>query len=194
MILPGMVRQGPGHSLGAAFLLLLAAPVAASQWVVLPERSSLGFTAEWNGRAIAGNFPRFQADIRFDPANLEQARVVATIDLAAATADDSTVKASLSGPDWFDVKKASVARFQSSDIRAVKPGHYVARGQLLLRGRSVPVSLPFTLSITGDMAVMNGRVTLDRRQFGIGMESDPSATWVGHGVPVRVRIHARREP
>jgi polyisoprenoid-binding protein YceI len=176
----------------AAALLGAAAPAAASQWAVVPAQSSIGFTADWNGKPVAGRFPKFAADIRFDPAKPADARVAATIDLAAATTDDRTVNGSLPGADWFDVKRNPVARFQSSSITEVKPGSYVARGVLTMRGINVPVTLPFTLAIRGDTAVMTGETRLDRRPFRIGLESDPTATWVAFPVPVRVRITANR--
>jgi polyisoprenoid-binding protein YceI len=175
-------------------LLLSAAPATASGWTVVPAKSSLGFTADWNGARVEGRFPKFGATIRFDPAKPAEARVDATIDLAAATTSDKTVNASLPGPDWFDVKRAPTARFTASGFTPVKPGHYVTRGTLTLRGAQVPVTLPFTLDIQGNSATMAGEAVLDRRAFRIGLESDPSATWVGFRVPVKVRLTATRTP
>lgn len=176
----------------AAMLLLLASPAAASQWAMIPSQSSVGFTAEWNGKAIEGKFPKFSASIRFDPDKLADARVDATIDLSAATTPDRTANGSLPGADWFDVKTSAVARFQSSSITRVKPGQYLAKGTLTMRGVAVPVALPFTLTIAGDTATMSGQTVLDRRSFRIGAESDASGSWVAFKVPVRVNIRANR--
>lgn len=177
----------------ALAVLLLATPAAASQWTVVPAQSSLTFAPEWNGQALDGRFPKFSAGIRFDPARLAEAKVDAVIDLAAATSSDKTVNASLPTADWFDVKKAPTARFTSTSITQVKPGQYLAKGTLTLRGMAVPVALPFTLAINGDTATMQGQAVLDRRSFRIGNESDASGTWVGFKVPVKVRITATRQ-
>jgi polyisoprenoid-binding protein YceI len=175
-------------------LLLLAAPASATDWVVVPAQSSLGFSATWNGDKVEGRFPKFTAAIRFDPAKLAEARVDATIDLAAATTGDKTVNGSLPGSDWFDVKKSPTARFQAAAFTQVKPGQYVARGTLTMRGVSVPVTLPFTLAITGKTAVMTGQTMFDRRSFKIGMESDAEGAWVAFPVPVKVKITATAKP
>ncbi len=177
----------------AALLLLLATPAAASQWAVVPAQSSLAFESVWNGDAIAGRFPKFAANIRFDPAKLADAKVDVIIDLAAATTDNKTANGSLPGDDWFAVKKGPTARFTSSSIAQTRPGQYVAKGTLNMRGNAVPVTLPFTLSITGDTAVMTGETRLDRRAFKIGMDSDASGSWVAFPVPVKVKIVARRQ-
>ena len=174
--------------------LAIAAPVAANNWAVVPAQSSLGFSAKWNGADVEGRFPKFTASIVFDPAKLADARVDAVIDLSAATTADKQVNGSLPGSDWFDVKKASTARFQAASFTQVKPGQYLAKGTLTMRGLSVPVSLPFTLAINGNSAVMTGQTSLDRRSFKIGMDSDAGGAWVGFPVSVKVKITAVREP
>jgi polyisoprenoid-binding protein YceI len=184
-----MIRFAP---LLVAFAV--AAPAVASSWAVVPAQSSLTFGAKWNGADIEGRFPKFTAAITFDPAKLAEARVDAVIDLSAATTSDKTVNGSLPGSDWFDVKKAPTARFQAASFVAVKPGQYLAKGTLTMRGLSVPVSLPFTLAINGNTAVMTGQTVLDRRSFKIGMDSDAEGAWVGFPVPVKVKITAVRKP
>ncbi len=173
-------------------LLLCAVPSAASQWAVVPAQSSITFTSEWSGQTVQGRFPKFSANIRFDPSKLSEARVDGVIDLSAATTNDRSVNGSLPGPDWFDVKSNPNARLQLTQIAQLKPGQYVARGTLAMRGVSVPVTLPFTLAIKGETAVMTGKAMLDRRPFKIGMDSDATASWVAFGVPVTVRIVATR--
>lgn len=173
-------------------LAMVAAPADASQWALVPAQSALTFTSEWSGQTVQGRFPKFTANIRFDPKKLAEARVDGVIDLSAATTNDRTVNGSLPGPDWFDVKTNANARLQLTQITQPKAGQYVARGTLSMRGVAVPVTLPFTLVIKGDTSVMTGQTTLDRRPFKIGMDSDATASWVAFQVPVKVRIVANR--
>ena len=67
----------------------------------------------------------------------------------------------------------------------------MATGSLQLRGAEQLVSLPFTLHITGDSAEMTGRLTLDRRDFGIGAGYSDEAT-VGFAVEILVTLAATR--
>jgi polyisoprenoid-binding protein YceI len=174
--------------------LAIAAPAAATNWAVVPAQSSLTFSAKWNGADLEGRFPKFTAAIKFDPAKLAEARVDAVIDLSAATTADKQVNGSLPGSDWFDVKKAPTARFQAASFTQVKPGQYLAKGTLTMRGLSLPVSLPFTLAINGNTAVMTGQTVIDRRSFKIGMDSDAEGAWVGFPVPVKIKITAVKKP
>lgn len=60
-----------------------------------------------------------------------------------------------------------------------------------MRGVEQPVTLPFTLQITKNSAAMTGRLTLDRRDFGIGAGYSDEAT-VGFGVEIMVTLTATR--
>ncbi len=180
------------RALVLALLLLTAAPAPAFDWKVDPARSAIGFSSDWNGATVKGRFAKWAASIRFDPAKLADARIDVTIDLASAVTGDQTVDGSLPGADWLAVKTVPTARFTSSSVKAAGPGRYVAVGTLTLRGKAVPVTLPFNLTITGNTAAMGGTVTLDRRHFGIGMESDAAGRYVAFPVPVTIAVAATR--
>lgn len=175
-------------------LLGLHVPVSAANWKLDPARSSIQFASEWNGQKVEGRFQRFSGTIRFSPEALLETDIAISVDLASATTGDRTVDGSLPGDDWFAVKSSPTARFVSRSVSETGPGRYVAKGTLVLRGKSVPVELPFTLAISGNTATMAGSTRLDRRSFGIGMESDASGAWVVFPVPVSVRVVATRIP
>ncbi len=57
----------------SATLTLLTTTVmaAAPVWQIIPEQSTLTFSATQNGAPVNGTFQRFNGDIRFDPAELK---------------------------------------------------------------------------------------------------------------------------
>jgi polyisoprenoid-binding protein YceI len=175
-------------------LLLAGAPATAADWKLDPARSTIAFASEWNGQKVEGRFQRFSGTIRFTPEKLADTDVAIAVDLASATTGDRTVNSSLPGDDWFAVKANPTARFITRSVTATSPGRYLAKGTLTLRGKSVPVDLPFTLSIAGNTATMAGTTRLDRRAFGIGMQSDAEGAWVVFPVPVTIRVVATRAP
>jgi polyisoprenoid-binding protein YceI len=178
----------------AAAMALAALPATAQRWAVDPARSSIAFESAQAGAPVRGRFGKWSADIRFDPARLAEARVVVVVDLASATTGDRNVDSQLPTADWFNVAGGAQARFTSTGITAAGPGRYLAKGTLAMRGVSIPVELPFTLSITGTDATMRGQTRLDRRTLRIGLGSDASAAWVPFAVPVTVSVTARRAP
>lgn len=176
----------------ATLLLLAGTPAAAVPWTVVPAQSRVGFTATWLGKPVAGTFRSWTAAIDFDPAAPAKSRIAVTIDLASAATGDKTVDGSLPGDDWFAVKAGRTARFVATKVVAAGPGRYIASGALTIRGYPVPVTLPFTLAQNGDTATVSGRLTVDRRAWKIGLESDATAEYVAFAVPVAVQIVAKR--
>lgn len=172
-------------------LLVVAAPAAAVPWTVVPAQSRIAFTATWLGKAVPGVFRVWSAAIDFDPATPAAARIAVTIDLASAATGDKTVDGALPGADWFATGSGRSARFVASRVTG-SAGRFVASGTLTLRGRAVPVTLPFTYAVAGDTATVVGQLNLDRRRWSIGSDSDSTAEYVAFAVPVVVRVVAKR--
>lgn len=169
-----------------------AAPAAAPQWVVDPAQSRISFSTRWAGAAVNGAFASFTADIRFDPARLAASRAVVTIPTGTARTGQKDPDDNLPAPDWFNAKAFPNARFETTAIRALGANRYEADGRLTVKNQTVPVKLPFTLTIAGNVATMRGTATLDRIALGMGRESDPGAEWVDRAVQVQVNVRATR--
>lgn len=181
-------------ALTATALLLAAAPAEAAKWTVVPAQSRIAFTATWLGKPVAGSFRTWSAVIDFDPAAPAKAAIAVTVDLASAATGDRTVDGALPGADWFNVAGARTAKFVAGKVVAQGPGRFFATGTLTLRGKAVPVTLPFTLTVAGNTATMTGEARLDRRAWALGIASDATAEYVAFAVPLAVRVVATRTP
>jgi len=184
------------RALLATALIALALPAGAQQaaaaWKVDPAKSAIVFRSTYAGTPVMGRFARWTAAISFDPAKLAEAKVVVDVDLASASTGDRTVDPQLPTADWFNTGAFPRARFTSTSVVQTGGGRYLAKGSLAMRGVSVPVELPFTLTINGDSAQMAGTAKLDRRAFKLGMASDASGEWVAFAVPLEIRVTASR--
>lgn len=183
-------------SLTALCLLLTpalshAAPAAA--WTVDKAASSLRFASSLGGEAFSGAFRRWDADIRFDPANLGGSSVTATVDVASAATGSSDRDQALPSADFFDAARFPRATFVARTFKALGAGRYQADGVLTLRGVAKALSLPFTLSVTGAQARMSGAVTLNRLAFGVGQNEWKATTTLPAAVNVSMTLVARRK-
>lgn len=171
----------------------VAAPVGVLKpWIVDAKTSTLGFSATQTGKAFKGAFQKFSPVILFDPANLAASSIKVTVDMASARTGDGQRDAALPTPDWFDAKKFPQAKFVSTKIVAKGQGAYEAVGTLTIRDVSLPLTLPFALTITGDKAAAKGAVTLQRQKFGVGKGDFATDEWVGFDVAVSYVINAVR--
>lgn len=178
----------------------VAAPTAAAQsptvagkpWTVDAKASSLAFTATQTGKPFKGQFQKFAPVIVFDPSNLAGSSIAVAVDIASARTGDGQRDSALPSPDWFDAKKFPQAKFVSNKITSKGQGAYEAIGTLTIRDVTLPLTVPFSLTITGDKALAKGRVTLQRQKFGIGRGEFATDEWVGFDVAVDYTINAAK--
>lgn len=186
--------------------LLLAAPAAlpaqapakakaaatAPVWTVDAAQSRLGFSTRWAGQAVNGTFRQWSADIRFDPARLAASKAIVTVQAGSASTGMKEPDDNLSSDDFFAIRRFPTARYETTAIRSLGGNRYEADGLLTLKGVAYRLKLPFTLAITGNVAVMTGQATLDRMTLRLGVESDSDAEWVAREVTVNVAVRATR--
>lgn len=182
-----------GLGAGLATLSEAEAPVAvaledvASEWVV--DEGTIGLTIVQFGSEVSGGFEDWTAAIAFDETTPsgEVGRVTTTIAIPSLTLGSVTQQAM--GADYFDAEAHEKAVFDAV-IRHGTNG-YEAVGDLTIKGNSVPITMPFELTIDGDTARMGADLTLDRRDFGIGQSVSDEAS-LAFAVAVAIRLQATR--
>lgn len=160
---------------------------AGGNWQV--QTGTLDFTVVQMGAPVTGSFASWTAEISYDDSvtSGKAGTVAATIDLASLAL--GSVSDQAKGPEFLDITKTPTARFTADLIAG--PGGLEAKGTLDLHGKTAPLTLPFTLEITGDSARMTGSTQLDRRDFAIGAGYGDEAT-VGFAVQITVALTATR--
>lgn len=172
----------------------VSSPVSKN-WIVIEDKSSLTFKATVYGKEFTGEFKKFSSDIIFDPDNLPKSRVNIKIDLTTVNSDDEERDNSMMGKEWFDINQHPEAHFNAENFVKLSEEQYIANGQLTVKDKTLPVDLPFTLKIeiTDQIirqATVNGQVTLNRLDFGLGTGQWESDDSVGLEVKVHVNLTA----
>lgn len=155
--------------------------------------SHINFEGTQMGAPFNGNFKQFSGTIEFDADNLAESKADITIPLSSVEANSTDRNTYLATEDWFDTTKFPDAKFVTKSITKTEAENtYLAKGELTIRGITVPVTLPFKLTTTGEQAVMEGQTTLKRLEFGIGAKwDDPSS--VGLDVKLDIKITATKK-
>jgi polyisoprenoid-binding protein YceI len=182
-LIAAAILAGPG--------LGMAAPAL---WSVDKASSKLGFSSSVSGQAFTGAFSKWDAVIHFDAGDLAHSDVAATIYLASAATGSGDRDALLPDEDWFWVNHFPKATFVAKGFRSLGGGRYAAPGVLTLRGVAKPLTLPFTLAISGATARMSGKVDLNRLAFGVGQGEWTATDTVPATVSVEVSLTAHRTP
>lgn len=171
-----------------------AAPAGpAPAWAVDAGASAIRFSGTHAGAKFDGRFDRWNADIRFDPANLAGSRVTVTIETGSAATGDAMRDASLTETEWFNPKAQPTARFEAVTFTALGANRFAADGRLTIKGVTRPLRLPFTLDIAGETATMRAQATVDRTRFDLGMSSDAAGEWVSKEIELSISVKAQKQ-
>ena len=179
--------------------LLAAAPAATAQvpataWTTVAESSRIEFTGTLAGGDFTGHFQRFVAAIAFDAADLAGSRFRVEIETSSANTADADRDAALAGSDFFAASRWPKATYEASQFAATGPGQYQARGNLTIRGISgeVPVKFTFKPATDGHSAVLSGRASVRRLDFGVGQGEWQDTKWLGDEVRIRFELALRK--
>lgn len=169
-----------------AAVLLASAPAHAG--TVDHKKSHIGFTFRQMNVPVEGSFPKFTANVAFNPASPETSQAEIEVDLAGidtgSTDGDTEVKRKL----WFNVESFPKAKFTSTAIKPLGGNRYEVTGTLGIKGRSRDLKFPVTLKPDAGGTLMEGAFPLLRLQFGIGEAQWSDTETVADEVQVRFKI------
>ena len=188
-VLAALLAATPARAAAAS-----TTPTPATAWTTVAASSSIEFTATLAGGEFTGKFQRFVAAIAFDPANLAGSRFRVEIETGSADTADADRDVALAGDEFFAVSRWPKATYEASQFAAAGPGQYQARGKLTIRGiaREVPVTFTFKPTADGSGAILSGRASVRRLDFGIGQGEWQDTKWLGDGVRIRFELTLRR--
>ena len=149
-------------------------------------QSVISFTGKSNIINHEGKFTKYTADLALDPsepANLEKAMIVVTIDMTSAVTETEGLNGHLQKEDFFDTAQYPEAMFTSTKIVHKEGTKYDVTGDLLLKGEMKEMTIPAEITneyITAEFA-------LSREDFKIGNNSYGNKL-LEKTVPVKVKI------
>jgi len=155
--------------------------------------SAIGFSGTHAGTPFTGRFTHWRAGIRFDAGDLAGSSVTALVETASARDGDALHEETLPQAEWFDVAKYPTAEFRSTAITPRGDGRFDLHGTLTIKDRPLALA-PLMLTVTDAQLLIDGRLTISRRDANLGMESDPNGDYVSPEIAVDVRVSAARKP
>ena len=172
-----------------------ARDAAAAAWTIDPAHSQLTVHPRLAGGEFAGRFERFEATIRFDPADLAHSSLLVVVDLLGARTGDTDRDTALQGSDFFQTTRWPKGTFTSTGIRSLGGGRYEATGKLTLRDVNRDVRVQFRFdppAPSGGAAHMVGSSNVRRLEFGVGQGDWRSTEWLDDAVRIEFDLALRR--
>ena len=183
------------NRLGAAALalVLLVAPAFSAPWKLDKDHVHVTFTVSNIGFSITqGQFREFDAEIDFDPENIETASVVFTLVAESVDTNSQARDRHVKSKDFLDVANFPIIRFTSTKVRLIDERTAEITGDMTMKG--VTKEEVFTAKLirigpspfnpADTIAGFSVEGVLDRTAYGVSY----GAPAIGVEVPIRIDI------
>jgi polyisoprenoid-binding protein YceI len=139
-----VIAFAPGPALLQPHMIHAAKAAAADgSFTIDPMHTLASFEIEHMGLShVRGRFDKMEGHIVADSGDLSKSSVTFTAQTESIDTNVAPRDADLRSPSFFDTDKYPTLTFQSTRIHK-DGGHYVADGQLTIKGVTHPVSIPF---------------------------------------------------
>ena len=173
----------------------------APQWKIDPAHAGIYFSIDHIFSKVKGHFNDFDAEIYFDPANLDQSRASFRVKVGSIDTNNTKRDGHLRSDDFFSAKKYPEMRFESSAVDHLGGNLYMVDGTMTVKDVSRRVKLPFTFLGTKpnpfnpkqEVAGFELSMTIDRFDYNVGTGKFLDLGVVGKYVDVVITLEVTRK-
>jgi len=173
-----------------------AVNMVATPWTIDKAHTSIKFEVRHFFSNVPGAFQEYEADINFNPENLDESSIDVTIQVASIDTENEKRDGHLRTPDFFDAESFPTISFTSNEIVSTGDNIFAAKGQLTIKDVTVDFELPFTLLGVMDhpwqentqVAGFTSEFQLLRSDFGVGTGDWISDSVVGNEINISLNV------
>ena len=173
----------------------------APKWKIDPAHAGIYFSIDHIFSKVKGHFKDFDAEIYFDPDNLDQSRTVFTVKVNSIDTNNTKRDGHLRSDDFFSTKKYPEMRFESSEVTHLGGNLYMLDGTLTVKDVSRRVKLPFTFlgvqahpfDAKQEVAGFELSMNIDRMEYNVGNGKFLNMGVVGKYVDVLITLEVTRK-
>ena len=123
------------------------------------------------GITVDGSFSDLQADIEFDPKNIDKSSLKASVGVASINTGIKKRDKDLQMRKYFNVEKYPRIKMTSKKIKHIEKNSYKGMFDLTIKGVTKQIEIPFTYIGKESEGTFSAEFTVNRRDFGVGSKS-----------------------
>lgn len=176
------------------FASIAAVSFVATPWTVDKAHSNINFEVRHFFTPVDGTFSDYNAEIIFDPANLDESMINVEIMISSIDTKNEKRNDHLRTADFFNAEKYPKMTFKSSKIESKGNNKFVAHGELTIKDVTKKIEMPFTLLGVmdhprgGKVAGISSEFVIDRNAFGVGTGDFVSDAVIGKEVTAKLNL------
>jgi polyisoprenoid-binding protein YceI len=172
--------------------------MALARWDIDKVHSSIHFSVRHlMVSKVRGEFHDWSGSLMLDPDDFTKSSVEVTIQAKSIDTREEKRDGHLRSPDFLDADKFPTITFKSGRIER-KGGHLAVHGDLAIHGVTKPVTLEVeTTEVVkdpwgGTRTGFSGRVTIDRKEFGLQWNAalETGGVLVGEKIEITLEVEA----
>lgn len=168
----------------------------STRWEVDKAHSAINFTITHFFTPVAGTFDDYEAEVLFDPEDLENSSIDVTIPVESINTRNDRRDEHLASEDFFNAEQWPNIRFVSNTIEQTGENQFVAKGELTIRDVTREFDLPFELLGIMENPMQEGRkvagitaeASLLRTDYGVGVGDWAATSVVGDEVKINLNL------
>ncbi|RFS15539.1 YceI family protein [Emticicia sp. C21] len=159
------------RSISLVFLLFASVLTQAQNWK--PSTATITFTIKHAfGTTANGSFKGFTGVIVFDPKNLPNASMKASIDTKTIDTGLEIRDKTLRGSNYFDTEKYPKISLTSTRIETgAKENEFIGYFNLTIKKTTKNIQIPFSFIRNNSMAQLKSTFEINRLEYAIGEKS-----------------------
>ena len=158
--------------LSLLFLLTTMLIVNAQQLKPIDAESTINFTINNFGLTTKGSLKGLNGTIVWNNKNTNASNFLISVDASSINTNNSLRDNHLKKADYFNVAKFPNIIIKSTKIMSLdNTNSFEMEADLTLKGVTKKVKIPFTATAQTNSVLFNGKLEIDRKDFGIGGSS-----------------------
>lgn len=135
------------------------------------EESYIKFNIRNLGLNVEGIFNSFTTSVEYDKSQPTKSRFSAKIQVSSINTGINKRDSHLKQEEYFHVEKYPTITFQSISVSAPNAGQLLVKGNLTIKGKTLPIDLTVAVKEAGGKTQFSIAGELDRMDFGVGGDS-----------------------
>ena len=154
------------------FFIMFFSKGNAQNLVPVDEGSAIKFSIKNFGFSTGGSFTGLKGKIQFDAGTIANTSFTVSVDATSINTNNESRDKHIRKEEYFNVEKYPLISFASAAVsNGDKPGTFLMKGNLTIKGVIKPISFPFTVIAQNNGFLFSASFNINRRDFGVGSNS-----------------------
>lgn len=170
---------------------LMAGAVISLAYAALkvdPLKSTVTITAKQMNVPMTAKFNKVSGTVDYNPNAPDKTKANVDIDISSFDLGDPEYNKEVLKKEWFNAVQFPKASFVSTTMKPEGKDKLTASGKLTIKGKTMDVSFPVTITKSGNSTIFEGKLPIHRLAFQVGEGDWADTSMVADEVVIKFHV------